>query len=68
MIDVSLHVANASFATATAASTSAGSASTTSACGRPVAGSHTTEVRVELPVVASPPIRCWIVLVAVALM
>ncbi len=33
LIEVSLHAGNAAFAAATAASTSAGSASTTSACG-----------------------------------
>ena len=67
LIDVSLHAGNAAFAAPTAASTSAGSASTTSAWGCPVAGSQTIEVRVELPVVSSPPIRCRIVLVAVVL-
>ena len=56
------HSANASWAAATPASTSALLPSTTSACCAPVAGFHTGAVRSEVPAVDFPAIQCSIVL------
>ena len=58
----SFHDSNAVRAAATAASTSAGSASRTCACWPPVAGSQIGAVRVDVPAVSAPPMRCWMVL------
>jgi hypothetical protein len=50
--DTSPQCSKARLAACTAASTSAGSASRTSACRRPVAGSHTGAVRADAPAVS----------------
>src|SRR5258708_4529199 len=59
--EASDHSGSACWAALTARSTSGGSASTACACSSPLAGSHATEVRVQSPAVASPPIRCSMV-------